>query len=86
MAGTRIGDVGQRRIGRPAALGRSTRHEETDHHNHAAYSKGPKTRRIDLGKCHVGCADLQRHDEIAERRKGERHDAGENHDRAMHRA
>ena len=52
----------------------------------AAYRKRPETRCIDLGKCHIGCADLKRHDEIAERRKRERHDAGENHDRAMHRA
>ena len=81
-----VGDVRQRRVGCPAALGRAAGNEEADQHDDAADEKRPEAGHVDLRKSHVRRADLQRHDEIAEGGEGERHDAEEDHDRAVHRA
>ena len=46
----------------------------------------PVAHHVELGERHVGCADLERHHEVAEAADGQRHDAEEHHDRAVHRA
>ena len=59
--------------------------EEADEHRHAAAEVHPVAHHVELGEGHVGRADLQRHHEVAEAADGERHDAEEDHDRAVHR-
>ena len=86
MAGAQIGDAGKRRIRGPAGFGRATRNEEGEHHEHAADEEAPVARHVDPREGHVRRTDLQRHDEIAERREGDRNDPEEDHDRAVHRA
>ncbi len=52
----------------------------------AADEVHPVARHVELGERHVGRANLQRHHEVAEAADGERHDAEEHHDGAVHRA
>ena len=54
--------------------------------DHAADEVHPVAHHVELGERHVGRADLQRHDEVAEAADGQRHDAEEHHDGAVHRA
>ena len=81
-----ICDVGQGCGRCPPALGRAARYKKARQHNHAANSKRPETGRVYFRKCHVGRADLKRHDKIAKGGEGHRHDSKKNHNRAMHRA
>ncbi len=81
-----VRDDRQRRVGSPAAFGRAARNEEADQHDDAADEERLVARHVDLRERHVRRADLQRHDEIAEGREGQRHDPEEDHDRAVHRA
>ena len=53
---------------------------------HAADEVHPVARHVELGERHVGRADLQRHHVVAEAADGQRHDAEEHHDGAVHRA
>jgi hypothetical protein len=74
----------ERRIGSPATLGRATRHEETNQHNHAANPKRPKTCSVHLWEGHIRRANLQRHNEVSKRCERQRHHAEKNHDCAVH--
>ena len=76
----------ERRIRRPARLRGAARQEEAREHHHAADEVHPVAHHVELGERHVGRADLQRHHEVAEAADGERHDAEEHHDGAVHRA
>ena len=58
--------------------------EEAYHHDDSANDVGLIARHVDARECHVGRADLERDDEVAEGREREWHDAQEYHDRAMH--
>ena len=78
-------DDRQRRIGRPAGARGALRHEEARQHHDAADEVHPVAHHVELGERHVGRADLQRHHEVAEPADRERHDAEEDHDRAVHR-
>ena len=51
---------------------------------HAADEVHPVARHVELGERHVGRADHQRHHVVAEAADGERHDAEEHHDGAVH--
>ncbi len=79
-------DGGQRRIGGPARLRRAAGNEEADQHDEAAHHVSLVAGHVDARKRHVRRADLQRHDKIAERGEGQRHDAQKHHDGAVHRA
>ena len=70
----------------PAVVGRAARHEEAGQHDDAAGEIEPVARHVQPRERHVGRADLQRHDVVAERAEGQRHDAEEHHDGAVHRA
>src|SRR4029450_84072 len=76
----------QRRVGSPAALGRTAGHEETDHHDYSANRKRPKTRGVHFRARHVRPTDLQWHNKISKSCECQRHDPGKNHDRPVHRA
>ena len=80
------GDDRERRVGGPARLRRAARHEEAASIDHAADEIHPVAHHVELGERHVGRADLQRHHEVAETADGERDDAEEHHDGAVHRA
>ena len=81
-----VGDDRQRRIGGPSALGGAAGNEKTDEHDDAADKERLVAGHVDLREGHVRRADLERHDEIPEGGEGDRHDAEEDHDRAVHRA
>ena len=81
-----VRDDRQRRVGGPAAFGRAARNEKADQHDDATDKERLVARHVDLRESHVRRADLERHDEIAESGEGDRHDAEEDHDRAVHRA
>ena len=76
----------QRRIGSPARLRRAAGNEKAHQHHHAAKKKRMIARHVDARKRHVRRADHERHDVVAKRGERQRHDAEENHDRAVHRA
>ena len=61
-------------------------HEEACQHDDAAQEIHPVAHHVELGERHVGRANLQRHHEVAEAADGQRHDAEEHHDGAVHRA
>ena len=83
---TFVRDHREWRVGCPAALGRTARDEKADQHNNAADKKRLVARHVYLRERHVRRADLQWHDEVSERRKGQRHDPKKDHDGAVHRA
>ena len=60
----------------PAWAG-AARDEEAGQHDHAAEHIGLVARHVDAREGHVRRADLQRHDVVAERREGQRHDGHE---------
>ncbi len=78
------GDVRQRRVGRPAGVGGAARHEEAGEHDDAADEVEPVAGHVQPRERHVRCADLQRHHVVAEGADGQRHDAEEHHDGAVH--
>ena len=82
----RGGDVGERRVGRPARARGAARREEARDHHHAARRVGPVARQVQPRERHVRRADLQRHQVVAEAAHGERHHPQEDHDGAVHRA
>jgi hypothetical protein len=84
--GLAIRNDGERRIRRPARLRGAARHHEARKHHDAADEVDPIAHHIELGERHIGRADLQRRDEVAEAAHRERHDAEEHHDGAVHRA
>ena len=67
-------------------VGGAARREEAGQHDHAAGEVEPVAGQVQPRERHVGRADLQRHDVVAERAEGQRHDAEEHHDGAVHRA
>ena len=76
----------QRRIGGPARLRGAAGDEEAGEHDQPADHIGLVAGHVHAREGHVRRADLQRHDVIAERGKGQRHDAHEDHDGPVHRA
>ena len=76
----------QRGVGGPARLGRAAGDEEAGEHDQPADHVGLVAGHVHAREGHVRRADLQRHDVIAERGKGQRHDGHEDHDRPVHRA
>ena len=79
-------DDRERRIRGPARLRGAAGHEEARQHDDAAEEVHPVAHHVELGERHVGRANLQRHHEVAEAADGQRHDAEEHHDGAVHRA
>ena len=77
--------VRERRIGRPARHRRPAGREEAGEHDDAAHGVEPVAGEVDAWERHVGRADLQRYDVVAERAHRQRHDAEEHHDRAVQR-
>ena len=59
----------------PARLRRAAGNEEAGEHDHPADHISLVAGHVHARERHVRRADLQRHDVIAERRKGQRHDA-----------
>jgi hypothetical protein len=58
--------------------------EEADQHDHAADDEGPVAQHVELRERHVGRADLQRHEVVAEAADRKRYHAEENHHGAVH--
>ena len=81
-----VGDDRERRVGGPSAFRGAARNEEADQHDEATEEKRLVARHVDFRKGHIRRADLERHDEIPEGGERDRHDAEEDHDRAVHRA
>ena len=79
-----IGNIRERRVRSPTAFGRAARNKKTRQHDQAADPKRPETGGVYFWKRHVRRADLERHNEIAKRRERDRHNAKEDHDRAVH--
>ena len=77
--------IGERRIGRPPGLRGSPGDEEAGQHGHAAEEEEPVARHVEPRERHVRGSNLERDDEVPESADGERHDAEEDHDGAVHR-
>ena len=83
-AGTRrVRDVRQRRVGGPPEIGRPTRGEEPGQHERAAEQEQPERQRVQPRERDIGRADLQRHDQVAEREEQRRREHQQHH-RAVH--
>src|SRR2546423_2499408 len=80
-----VGDVRERCVRSPASLGRSAGNKKAEEHDRAANRECPEAGRVYFWKCHVRCADLQRHYEVSEGRKCYWHHPEKDHDRAVHR-
>ena len=77
----------ERRVGGPARLGRpSLRYEEAQEHQDPPGQEDPVAEHVQPGKGHVPGPDLERQDIVPETADDQRHDAEEDHDRAVHRA
>ena len=76
--------VGQRRVERPADVGRAARGEEAGHRHQRAEQVQPVRERVQPRERDVGRADLQRQHQVGEREHDRRREE-QQHDRAVHR-
>ncbi len=74
----------ERRVGRPAGVGRAPLREEGQAEDEAGEEVEPVREGVEAREGHVPGADHQRHEEVAEARQ-DGHDDEEDHPRAVHR-
>ncbi len=78
------GEDGKRRVRRPAGVGGAARDEEADRHQQPGGEIDPVAGGVETREGHLGSADVERHQVIAEGAGQERDDGEEDHDRAVH--